>query len=42
MPMHFKTAIVFKAWMSNYIPLFYADVIIYPCPNSNAGFADIC
>ena len=28
-----------SANISNYIPLFYVNVITYPCPNPNAGFA---
>ena len=27
--------------MSNYIPLFYMDVLTYPCPNPNAGLANL-
>ena len=27
-----------RAWVSNYIPLFYVDVITYPCPHPDAGF----
>ena len=27
--------------MSNYIPVFYLDVITYPCPNPDAGLADL-
>ena len=26
--------------MSNYIPLFYVDVITYPCPNPEVGLAN--
>ena len=31
------------AWMSNYIPLFYKDVIPYPCYNNNldAGLTNL-
>ena len=28
-----------RAWMSNYNPRFYMDVIIYPCPYHNADLA---
>ena len=24
-------------WMGNFIPLFYEDIIIYPCSNANRG-----
>ena len=26
-----------RAWASKYIPLFYVEVITYPCPNSDTG-----
>ena len=29
------------AWMSNSIPSFYVDVIIYPYPNPDTGLASI-
>ena len=32
-----QQAVEVWAWMSNYISLFYMDVITYPCPNLNAG-----
>ena len=28
-----------RVWMSNYISLFYMDVIIYPCRNPDARLA---
>ena len=31
---------VFKAWLSNYNPLFYWDVI--HLPNADAGLTDLC
>ena len=31
-----------RAWMSNYIPLFYMDVITHPCHNSDAGLNNLC
>ena len=34
-----KTANKFKAWVSNYIPLFDIDAITYPCRNPDAGLA---
>ena len=30
------------AWRSNYIPLFYMNVMAYPCPNPDAGLAKLC
>ena len=33
-------AIKVMAWMSNSIPLFYMDVITYPCPNPDSGLAN--
>ena len=30
-----------RAWRSNNIPQFYMNVIIYPCPNTDAGLANI-
>ena len=30
------------AGLSNYIPHFYVDVIIYPCPRLNPGLANFC
>ena len=37
------TTTVFEvmAWMSNYISLFYLDVIIPPYPNLDAGLVDL-
>ena len=29
-------------WTRGYIPLFYEDVITYPCTNSDAGLANRC
>ena len=29
-------------WMSNYIPLFYMDVIIYPHYDLDADLANLC
>ena len=31
-----------NALICNCIPLFYMDVIIYPCPNPDAGLANLC
>ena len=31
-----------KLDMSNYIPLFYIDIITYPCHMFDARLADIC
>ena len=36
-----KTAVEVKAWMSNYMPLFYVDVPTYPCPYSDYGSANL-
>ena len=36
------TAIEVKACVSNYISLFHMDVITYPCPNPDAGLANLC
>ena len=30
------------AWVNNYTPLFYVDVITNPFPNSNAGSVNRC
>ena len=30
-----------RAWISDYIPLFYVDVITYPCHNLDVGLAYI-
>ena len=30
-----------KAWMSNYIALFYDEAIVYPCPNLDAGLVNL-
>ena len=30
------------AWIHNYIPLFYVDVITYPLPKLNAGLSNVC
>ena len=32
----------FRAWVSNYIPLIYVDVITYACPNPGAGSVNLC
>ena len=37
-----KAAVLVMAWMSNHTPLFYVDVIIYPCSNPIAALADLC
>ena len=29
-------------WMGKCIPLYHADVIIYPCPKHDAGLANLC
>ena len=32
-----------SAWMSDYIPLFYMDIITYSCHNPDAaGIANLC
>ena len=31
-----------KAWMSNYISLFYVDVIAFPFPYPNTGLHNLC
>ena len=28
-------------WMSNYIPVFDSDLMIYPCPISDAGLVSL-
>ena len=33
-----QNTINMEAWMSNYIPLYYVDVIIYPCPMSTSSY----
>ena len=37
-----QTAIEVRPWMSNHIPLFFMDVIPYPCPNPEAGLSNLC
>ena len=37
-----KTAMKVKAGMSNYIPLFYVNVITYPYPNTHAALGNLC
>ena len=34
-------AVDFRTWMSNFVSLFYLDVMIYPCPNMNGGLAHL-
>ena len=36
------TADGFRAWMSDYIPLFGMDVITYQCVNHDTGLANLC
>ena len=36
------TAVEVRVNMGNYTSLFYVNVIIYPCPNLDAGLADLC
>ena len=31
-----------KVWMSDYIPLFYVDVIMHPKANIDAGLCKFC
>ena len=31
-----------RAWMANHNPLFYMDVINCPCPDPDAGLANLC
>ena len=31
-----------KLGMSNYLTLFYIDMITYPCPNLNVGAGNLC
>ena len=31
-----------RAWMNDYILLFYVDIITYPCLNIHAGLANLC
>ena len=31
-----------RASTNDYIPLLFVDVITYPCPNSDAGLANMC
>ena len=38
----FETAVKVKLWMSNYILLFYLDVIIYACSTPDAGLGNHC
>ena len=37
-----STAAVVSPWWNNYIPLFYADVIVYSCPNPDNVLANLC
>ena len=37
-----QSAIDFMAFLSNYIPLFYMDVIPYPCLNADDDLAKLC
>ena len=37
-----STFIEVMAWISEYIPLFYMDVIYYPCPNLYSVFVEAC
>ena len=37
-----KTAVEFRAWMSNYILLSHIEWITYPCPNPDTGLANLC
>ena len=30
------------AWVNNYIQLFKVDVITHPCPDPEAGLANLC
>ena len=36
------TAAEDRAWSNNYMPLFYVDVVTYPCLNSNVDLAYPC
>ena len=38
--MQFRYSTDVMAWVSNYNPLFYMDIITYPCPDPDAGFDD--
>ena len=34
---NFKSDLTEPEWRSNYVPLFYIDVVINPCRNPDAG-----
>ena len=36
-----KTPLEVMAWMSNYILIFYMDVLTYQCPNLDADLANL-
>ena len=36
-----QVAIEVGVWMTNNFPVFYMDLITYPCPNSKAGSVDL-